>query len=128
MDVATLIISVALGGIFLAMGVLHFVPAIARGMAAMIPPGLRWRVPSPLQLVWITGLCELAGGVGLLVPGLRLAASIALIVFLVAVFPANAYAAKNPERFGKVATPLIPRAIGQLVLIALLVFVAVNSV
>ena len=127
MDVALFIITVSLAGIFLAMGVLHFVPAIARGMAAMIPPGLRWRVVTPLVLVWATGVCELAGGIGLLVPGLRFAASVALIVFLIAVFPANAFAARHPDRFGKVATPLVPRLIGQLVLIALLAFVAVQS-
>ena len=124
MDVAKLIITVILAGIFLAMGVLHFVPAIARGMAAMVPPGLRWRVPSPLQLVWFTGVCELAGGVGLLIPELRLAASIALVIFLIAVFPANAFAAKHPEKFGKVATPFWPRLAGQLALIGLLIFQA----
>ena len=71
-----------------------------------------------------TGLCEIAGGIGLLVPVLHLAAAIALIVFLIAVFPANAYAAQHPEKFGRAAFPFWPRLLAQLALIGLLLFVA----
>jgi uncharacterized membrane protein len=45
----------------------------------------------------------------------------ALVVFLAAVFPANAYAARHKKRFGRIAIPLVPRLIAQLVLMALLV-------
>lgn len=107
---------------FIGMGVTHFLPAVQRTMAAMIPPPLRWKgIASPRNLVIFTGLCEIAGGLGLLYPPTILAASICLIVFLVAVFPANAYAAAHRERFGWAAFPLIPRLIGQIVLIVLLV-------
>lgn len=122
MHIAQLIVTVALAGAFVFMGVAHFIPASARTMAAMIPP--RMRFVSARRLVQFTGLCEIAGGIGLLIPQLRLAAVIALIVFLVAVFPANAYAARNPEKFGRAAFPFWPRLIAQLVLIGLLVFVA----
>ncbi len=109
-----------LAAAFVGMGVTHFVPTVVRTMAAMIPPALRRRgLPSPRALVYLTGLCEIAGGIGLLVPGVRLAAGFALIVFLVAVFPANAHAAQHPERFGRVAVPFWPRFAGQLVLVAL---------
>ncbi len=64
-------------------------------------------------------MCEILGGVGILLPWTRLAAAIALAVFLVAVFPANAYAAQHPEKFGRAAIPFWPRLIAQLVLIAL---------
>lgn len=114
-----------LAAIFLVMGVLHFVPGPARGMAAIIPPTLKrpgW--PSSLVIVRFTGLCELAGGVGVLVPVTRVAAAIALIVFLVAVFPANIFAARHPERFGRAAIPFWPRLGGQLVLIGLCVLAA----
>jgi uncharacterized membrane protein len=89
-------------------------------MRAMIPPALRrpgW--PAPGALVVITGCCELAGAAGLLAPwpGLRLAAGICLAVFLIAVFPANAYAARHPQKFGRFATPFWPRLILQVVLI-----------
>ncbi|HMM82867.1 MAG TPA: DoxX family protein [Terrimesophilobacter sp.] len=107
---------------FIGMGVTHFLPAVQRTMAAMIPPPLRWKgIASPRNLVIFTGLCEIAGGLGLLYPPTIIAASICLIVFLVAVFPANAYAAAHRERFGWAAFPLIPRLIGQIVLIVLLV-------
>jgi len=124
MDALQLTLVIALGAVFIGMGIAHFFPGPGRGMAAMIPPFFRrkgW--PSAKWLVRFTGLCEIAGGIGLLVPQLRLAASIALIVFLIAVFPANAYAARNPERFGKAAIPFWPRLAGQVVLIALIVLV-----
>ena len=122
MDIARLIVTIALAAAFVFMGVAHFVPASARTMAAMIPQ--RMRFVSAHRLVQFTGLCEIAGGIGLLVPVLHLAAAIALIVFLIAVFPANAYAAQHPEKFGRAAFPFWPRLLAQLALIGLLLFVA----
>jgi uncharacterized membrane protein len=122
MDLARLIVTIALAAAFIFMGVAHFIPASARTMAAMIPQRLRF--VSARRLVQFTGLCEIAGGIGLLVPVLQLAAAIALIAFLVAVFPANAYAAQHPERFGRAAIPFWPQLLAQLALIALLLFVA----
>ncbi|HEY4268949.1 MAG TPA: DoxX family membrane protein [Galbitalea sp.] len=111
--------------IFIGMGVNHFRPRAARGMARMIPPGLQADgLLAPINLVYFTGLCEVAGGVGILIPLTRLAAAIALVVFLIAVFPANAHAAANPERFGRAAFPFWPRYIGQLVLIAIVMLAA----
>jgi uncharacterized membrane protein len=71
-------------------------------------------------------VCELAGGVGLVIPWTHAVAAICLAVFLVAVFPANAYAAANRERFGAAAFPLVPRLIAQIVLIGLVIFVAIS--
>ncbi|MGN7800808.1 DoxX family protein [Leifsonia sp. 22587] len=122
-ETAQLIVRILLAAVFVAMGALHFVPGPARGMAAMIPPALR--IVSPRTLVAVTGLCEIAGGIGLLVPAARVAAAICLAVFLVAVFPANAYAAGKTDRFGVFATPLVPRAILQVVLIAACLFCAI---
>lgn len=116
------ILSWVLGALFVGMGVSHFIPRIASNMAAMIPPALRGTgVLSPANLVIFTGVCEIAGGIGLAVPTTRGAAAIALAVFLAAVFPANAYAAQHPERFGRAAIPFWPRLIAQFVLIALLI-------
>jgi len=123
MDVTQWIIRIALAAVFLVMGVNHFLPATARGMAAMVPPALKTRV-SGKTLVRFTGLCEIAGAVGILVPFTRFAAGIALVLFLIAVFPANAYAAEHPEKFGRAAFPFWPRYIAQLVLI-LLVLLAI---
>ncbi len=115
-----------LAAAFIFMGIAHFLPAAQRTMAAMIPPRMRWAgVLSPRNLVIFTGVCEIAGGLGLIYPPTTLAAGVCLVVFLVAVFPANAYAAAHPERFGRVAIPLVPRLIGQLVLIALVLLAVV---
>jgi len=115
-----LALRIALAAVFAVMGVLHFVPKVARGMRAMIPPPLR-RPGWPAALVAVTGVCELLGAAGLLAPwdGLRLAAGICLVVFLIAVFPANAYAARDPERFGRTALPFWPRLALQVLLVAL---------
>jgi uncharacterized membrane protein len=122
---AQLALRIVLAAVFAFMGVLHFVPSGARAMRAMIPPPLR-RPGWPTALVAITGVFEILGAVGLLVPwnGVRLAAGICLVLFLVAVFPANAYAARYPERFGRLAVPFWPRLGIQLVLIALVILAA----
>ncbi|MEO5535896.1 MAG: DoxX family protein [Pseudolysinimonas sp.] len=125
LEVAQLVLRIILAAVFVAMGVLHFVPSVARGMRAMIPPPLR-RAGWPAVLVVVTGLCELAGAAGLLAPwnGLRLAAGICLIVFLIAVFPANAYAANDPQRFGRTAVPFWPRLAAQVLLMVAVAFAA----
>ena len=46
-------------------------------------------LPFPEHLVLFTGLCELAGAMGLLMPRLRRYAAIALAIYFVCVFPAN---------------------------------------
>jgi len=123
MELAQLIIRIVLAVVFVGMGAAHFLPGPARGMSAMIPPSLkRAGFPSGKTLVRFTGVCEVAGGVGLLVPQTQVAAAIALIVFLIAVFPANAYAAADPERFGSAAIPFWPRFVAQVVLIGVIGF------
>ncbi len=121
-DVVQLVLRILLAGVFLFMGVTHFVPRVRRGMRAMIPPALRRPgMPSPAFLVAFTGVAELAGAVGLVAPWplLRQLTGIALVVFLVLVFPANAYASQHREKFGRTAIPFWPRYLGQFVLIAL---------
>jgi uncharacterized membrane protein len=115
----------ALAIMFIAMGINHFRRGPARVMARMIPPRLRSEGRlRPIVLVYLTGVCEIAGGLGLMFPPTRPAASVALIVFLVAVFPANVYASRHRETFGRAAIPFWPRLAGQAVLIALLALVA----
>lgn len=126
LTVIVTIVRILIAVVFIGMGINHFVPKSARVMAKMIPPALRREgALRPLNLVYFTGVCEIAGGIGLLVPQTRLAAAIALVVFLAAVFPANAYAAADRERFGTLAIPFWPRLAGQVVLAALIVWVAV---
>ncbi len=74
---------VVLGVFFILAGLLHFVvPGYYR---AMVPPYL----PAPATLVAISGLAEMAGGAGLLLPRWRKAAGLGLLALLLAVLPAN---------------------------------------
>jgi len=56
---------------------------------AIMPPML----PYPKFLVAFSGVCEMAGGAGLLSPRTRKWAAWGLVALLVAVFPANIYSA-----------------------------------
>ena len=115
----------ALALAFVSMGVMHFLPGPGKMMARLIPPRLRGTgLLSPRALVVFTGLCEIAGGIGMLVPATRGAAAVGLVVFLIAVFPANAYAAEHPDRFGAIAIPFWRRYFAQLALILVVVLAA----
>jgi uncharacterized membrane protein len=125
-EIAQWVVRGVLALVFVGMGVNHFRPGPARTMARIIPPSLRREgILSPRHLVWFTGVCEIAGGIGILLPATRTAAAIGLVAFLIAVWPANAYAAEHPERFGRVAIPFWPRFAGQLGVILLVVLAAV---
>lgn len=103
---------------FVFAGAIHFYPKWAKRGAAMIPPYiLRVSPLSASQLFAFTGICEIAGGVGLMIPSWQSCAGYMLAVFLVCVLPANIYAAQNPERFKKLAIPLSRRVPAQVVLI-----------
>lgn len=74
---------IVLAALFAFAGTMHFViPALYE---RIMPPWL----PAHRALVLVSGACEIAGGLGLLVPRLRRAAGIGLIALLVAVWPAN---------------------------------------
>lgn len=53
-------------------------------------------LPAHEALVLISGLAEIAGGIGLLIPKLRTAAGWWLVAILIAVFPANVDMALHP--------------------------------
>jgi uncharacterized membrane protein len=77
--------------LMVASGIGHFV--ITDAYVAMVPASF----PSPRLLVWLSGVAELAGGIGLVVPwpSVRRAAAIGIIALLIAVFPANINMAVN---------------------------------
>jgi len=121
-----IILRIVLAVVFIGAGIAHFRPSVTRTMAAMIPPRLRVAGPlNPTNLVLFTGVCEISGGVGLLLPITMVPAGTALVVFLAAVFPANAYAAGHRKRFGRIAIPFVPRLIIQLIVMALIVLAIV---
>ena len=84
-------------------------------LVRMVPPSFK----QPGLMVTLTGVAELAGAVGLLIPALAPAAAAALALLLVALFPANIRAARQGLSIaGRPATPLVPRALIQLLFIA----------
>ena len=64
-------------------GVMHFVAP--RGYVKIVPSWL----PAPAALVAISGVFEILGGVGLLIPATQRFAAWGLIALFIAVFPAN---------------------------------------
>lgn len=86
-------------------------------LIAMVPPF----VPNPGFIVTFTGICEILGAIGLLVPRTRRIAAAALIVFLLAVLPANIHAAQTGVTLrGAPPTPIVPRIALQALFIVLL--------
>ncbi len=68
-------------------GITHFIRP--EQYARIVPPEL----PHPIALVYISGVFEILGGIGLLIPVVSIAAAWGLIALFIAVFPANIYQA-----------------------------------
>ena len=79
--------------LFTAMG--HF--AFTKGMAMMVPAF----IPFKKELVYITGLFEIAAAIGLLIPRTACITAIALIIFFILMLPANIYAALKKVDYQK---------------------------
>jgi uncharacterized membrane protein len=79
---------IGMAALFLFTGASHFT-SLKHDFAAMIPPPLT----GSLWAVYGTGVLEIAGAIGLLLPGFRRIAAICLALLLLAIFPANVYAA-----------------------------------
>ncbi len=85
------------GVLFVAAGLLHFVrPAMYE---QIVPPQLG----HASALVALSGIAEVAGGLGLLIPRTRRAAGIGLVALLLAVWPANIYMAVEAKHFAAAA-------------------------
>ena len=107
---------VGLAAMFCFTAVAHF-SAMRADLVRMVPPS----VPNPGLMVTLTGVCEVLGAIGLLVPRTRRAAAVALILFLVAVLPANIHAARTGATLGGApVTPLVPRVALQACFVAVL--------
>jgi uncharacterized membrane protein len=112
----------ALAGMFLLTASAHWGKR-RPDLVAMVPPSL----PRPDLLVTVTGILELFGAVGLMVRTTAPYAALGLFLMLLAVFPANAYAArKRLSIAGRPVEPLVPRILIQVVFLAgtAIVFVA----
>jgi len=90
-----------LGVFFVLAGAAHFVrPAI---YMRIMPPYLPWH----RGLVYLSGLCEVALGVLVLIPRYSVPAAWGLIALLIAVFPANVHMAMNPRSFSMISPLLL---------------------
>jgi uncharacterized membrane protein len=86
-----------LAAFFIVSGVNHFVSP--RFYRAIVPPRLQHEAK---RVVDVSGVAEIAGGLGVLLPATRRSAGVCLIALLAAVFPANLYMARAPERFQRI--------------------------
>lgn len=108
---------------FLFTGATHF-SGVKNDYAAMIPSPF----PKSLWLIYLTGVLQIAGAIGLLLARVRKVAGVCLIVLLVALFPANVNAALNDIPFrGQAPTSLWLRALIQLFFVAMIWWSAVQE-
>jgi uncharacterized membrane protein len=86
-----------LAAFFIGAGVNHFV--MPRAYERIVPPRLR---DDARRVVQVSGVAEIVGGVGVLLPGTRRLAGVGLIALLAAVFPANLHMARTPGEFRRI--------------------------
>jgi uncharacterized membrane protein len=86
---------------YLLAGTMHFVKP--RAYAAIVPDAL----PRKREIVYASGVAELAGAAGVLHPRTRRLAGWWLITTMLAVFPANVNMAVGAERFERIPEPLL---------------------
>lgn len=91
--IALLLVSVG----FCFVGVSHFTNP--EFFVSIMPPYL----PAHLALVHLSGVFEILGGVGVLLPHTRRVSGYGLLALLVAVYPANIHMAMNPDQFPNIS-------------------------
>lgn len=77
---------IAMSAMLLFTAVGHFI--FTEGMAMMLPPF----IPCKTEVVYLTGLIEIAAAIGLLIPRFQSLTARLLIVFFILILPANIYA------------------------------------
>lgn len=75
-------------------GILHFVATDIE--VRLVPPYIPW----PLEAVLVSGVLELLGAAGIVLPSTRKAAGIGLFLLTLAVTPVHVYMLQRPELFG----------------------------
>ena len=114
---------VGLALMFVLTGLAHFGLGRRADLIAMVPPSL----PRPELLVTLTGVLELAGALGLLLPATARLAAACLALLMILMFPANVSAARRRVQLGgRPATPLALRTPMQVVFVAAAVAVALG--
>jgi uncharacterized membrane protein len=116
-------IAAGLAAMFVLTGVAHFVPPLRGSLIAIVPPAL----PAPGLLVSITGALEFLGAAGLLIPATRIAAAVCLLLLMLAMFPANIYAARMANPPKSMTTQLPLRTAEEIAYLAAAVMVAIGG-
>lgn len=92
-----------------------------KDLIAMVPPYF----PNPPVIVTMTGMLEIAGAVGLLIPATTSAAALCLALLLIAMFLANIHAAQKSHSIaGRPTLPLLPRTLLQILFLSAVLFSA----
>jgi uncharacterized membrane protein len=113
---------VALALMFLFTAAAHFT-RMKEDLVRMVPPSF----PNPRALVFATGVLEILGAIGLLVPATRRPAAWGLALLLLLLFPANVSAARRRLTLrGKPVTPLGLRLPIQLLFLGVCLWVALS--
>lgn len=120
----TAAIAVGLAAMFMLTGIAHFAPPMRADLVAIVPP----RLPAPGLLVTITGVLELLGAAGLLLPTTRVAAASCLLALMLVMFPANVYAARMPNPPASMTTRLPRRTAVEAIFLAAAITVAVGGI
>ncbi|MDP9088410.1 MAG: hypothetical protein M3O26_06705 [Pseudomonadota bacterium] len=97
-------------------GVAHF--ALTDAEMRIVPPFIPW----PRAAVLVSGVFELLGAVGILIPVSRRAAGIGLFLLTLAVTPANVYMLQHSEAFSVPRWALILRLPFQVALLAMILW------
>jgi uncharacterized membrane protein len=95
-------------------GIAHF--TLTETEMRIVPPAIPW----PRATVLISGVFELLGAVGILIPATRRAAGVGLFFLTIAVTPANVYMLQHPELFKMSPLVLQLRLVVQVLLLALI--------
>ena len=114
---------IALAAMFLLAASAHWGKRRA-DLIRMVPTAL----PQPDLLVTLTGICEILGAAGLLIPRFAPVAAFGLTLLLIALFPANVRAARQAITIaGRPATPLPARTVIQIVFLTATIAIIVGA-
>ncbi len=87
------VVLIGLAAFFINVGIDHFVNPDF--YLSIMPPAF----PLHIEAVYISGVFEILGGIGVLIPKFRRFSGWGLVALLIAVYPANIYMAISPDTF-----------------------------